>query len=312
MRQGAAFSPENGWSQFQTQRRSDALSTALLSPLGNAGLCESQCYSKGRGKNLSAFAISGLTPSLPLQVPSLPGHSLYMVTTSGSSEITFRDSIEDLIELSSWLVVAFSVTPGHRNHVHYLALLPSDNERWLSRHPQRWLRGRRLPQVRYCRCGDEYTTLTFSKVFNLEGVVDYLRGPQNRAAFFVIKDTLSRWRAPVPGPYNNYKHLHNHLETFRNYHKEQLYRVVPFIEECESGGAAGGSGREGVDAVCPWRKRPDTNGRRRKTSLIHGRAYNHPLRKDAIKGNNNGSLSRPAPSTTRRLPVTIGPRSGYS
>jgi hypothetical protein len=84
-------------------------------------------------------------------------------------------------------------------------LLPESCEDWLSRTKTSvWKKGRRLPQLIYS--GDstlEPCRVTFSKVFDLEGCLDYLIGPQNRAQFVTLLDASPHLRTP-----NKYWSIH--------------------------------------------------------------------------------------------------------
>lgn len=168
----------------------------LLSPLGSAAGCLVQSWvDEGRGSVSPAFTHFWPTSSPAPLVPSLPGHSFYMVTPGGSSGITRQDAICDIMSMSSWLVAAISVTPGGRQHVHYMALIPNDCARQLHLHPLCiWRGGRRLPQVVYDRGGTmEPCNVVFSEAFS-DGIFEYLGGSENRATFVTLLDASASMR----------------------------------------------------------------------------------------------------------------------
>ncbi len=144
-----------------------------------------------------------------LLVPSLPGHTLYLITLGGSQGVSQQRAIVDIMSMVPWLVVALSVTPGNREHIHLLTLLPESSESWLSRTKDCVFKNyRRLPQLVYSGDGTlEPCRVTFSKVFNLEGCLDYLQGLQNRATFVTILDTSPRRHTPDPGSQYNINNL---------------------------------------------------------------------------------------------------------
>ena len=185
-----------------------------MSPLGSAaGFSVQSWVNEGRGSVSPAFTHSWSTNSLAPLVPFLPCHSLYMITPGDSSGVAFTDAIGDIISMSSWLVAAISVTPGGRRHLHLLALLPDSCENWLSRTKESiWRNWRRLPQVVYSRGGTiGGCRVTFSKVFDFGGCLDYLTGARNRATFVTLLDVSPRLCAPVPGSLYNINNLHLQL-----------------------------------------------------------------------------------------------------
>ena len=107
-----------------------------------------------------------------------------MVTPSGGTGSYFNQALRELFRQSSWITIARCTSEAGVRHLHFLIALPRRIALKLRIFPKITRKGRRLPVMQFGpRSAADACYLSFSKIFNIQGISNYLNGYKNRAEY---------------------------------------------------------------------------------------------------------------------------------